>query len=140
MKESTSMHWSSIWGNAVSIGDRVESTSMDNLRIMIDTNNDILTGFGSNNNDDVIIDVYESGEFIPGTTIRKPRFRGDYETDEEYVDYLENYYNRYFPQASQTNRNIDRNNNINPYGTYRLVREQIVQDLPINSRQESRYR
>lgn len=126
--------------NAVSIGDRVESTSMDNLRIMIDTNNDILTGFGSNNNDEVIIDVYESGEFIPGTTIRKPRFRGDYETDEEYVNYLENYYNRYFPQASQTNRNIDRNNNINPDGTYRLVREQIVQDLPINSRQESRYR
>lgn len=115
--------------NAVSIGDRVESISMDDLRVVIDSAMD-----------NIHVEQYENDEYIPGTSIRKPRFRGDYESDEEYVDYLENYYNRYFPQANVNNRNINMNNNINPDGTYRLVRDQIIQDLPINSRVESRYR
>lgn len=35
--------------------------------------------------------------YIPGTNILKPRNRDIYETDEEYVKYLEEYYEKYFP-------------------------------------------
>ena len=35
-------------------------------------------------------------EYIPGTNYLKPRVRGPYETDEEYVSYLEEYYNNIF--------------------------------------------
>ena len=37
-------------------------------------------------------------EYIPGTNIRKPRYRNLYETDEEYERFLENYYSRYFTE------------------------------------------
>ena len=37
-----------------------------------------------------------SDEFIPGTNFKKPRDRGVYETDDEYVEFLRNYYNRIF--------------------------------------------
>ena len=72
-----------------------------------------------------------SDEFIPGTNIRKPRCRGDYETDEEYVEYLRDYYGRYFPESVEENRENDT--------TYRLRQDQIIQDLPIYSTQPSRY-
>ncbi len=114
--------------SATSIGDSVDTISMNDLRVVIDSAMDSIN-----------VD-YENGEFIPGTCIRKPRVRGDYETDDQYVDYLENYYSRYFPETSRVNREVDRSNNINSDGTYSLVREQVVQDLPIYSRQESRYR
>lgn len=35
-------------------------------------------------------------ELIPGTNFRKPRGRGDYETDEEYIEFLEEYYKNIF--------------------------------------------
>ena len=35
-------------------------------------------------------------EYIPGTDIKKPRSREPYETDSEYVQYLEEYYNEVF--------------------------------------------
>ena len=35
--------------------------------------------------------------YIPGTNILKPRDRNFYETDDEYVKYLEQYYEKYFP-------------------------------------------
>ncbi|MBP5678994.1 MAG: hypothetical protein J6X28_04125 [Bacilli bacterium] len=38
----------------------------------------------------------ETVEYIPGTNIPKPRTRGIYETDEEYVEYLKNYYEERF--------------------------------------------
>ena len=36
-------------------------------------------------------------ELIPGTNIKRPRDRGVYETDEEYVDFLRDYYDKVFP-------------------------------------------
>ena len=72
----------------------------------------------------------ESDEFIPGTRIRKPRWRGPYETDEEYVAYLAEYYGRYFPQAQQATREST---------VYSLTRDQIIQDLPIHSKEPSRF-
>ena len=41
----------------------------------------------------------ESDEFIPGTQFKKPRERGIYETDQEYVEYLKNYYDSIFNKA-----------------------------------------
>ena len=70
-------------------------------------------------------------EYIPGTNIRKPRWRGINESDEEYVNYLSDYYGRYFPQTSEENRVVN--------GFYHFRKEEIVQDLPIYSMQESRY-
>lgn len=43
----------------------------------------------------------EEQELIPGTNIPRPRYRGVYETDEEYVEYLKNYYGEYFPELSK---------------------------------------
>ena len=60
-------------------------------------------------------------EYIAGTTIRRPRGRGIYETDEEYVAFLEIYYNYYFPEAAQQSDS-----------TYGLTRDQIIQDPPIH--------
>lgn len=75
--------------------------------------------------DDISLD-----EFIPGTRIRKPRYRDPYETDEEYVAYLAEYYGRYFPQAQQETRENT---------TYHLTKDEIIQDLPIHSQEPSRY-
>ncbi|MBQ3307128.1 MAG: hypothetical protein IJG68_02925 [Bacilli bacterium] len=44
---------------------------------------------------DIARDLLED-EFIPGTNIKKPRARDPYETDSEYVQYLEDYYNEVF--------------------------------------------
>ena len=43
-------------------------------------------------------------ELIPGTNINKPRDRGVYESDEEYVDFLKDYYEKVFgPEEAKTN-------------------------------------
>lgn len=47
------------------------------------------------------IEIPEENDLIPGTNFRKPRGRGDYETDEEYVEYLEYYYNSIFPSEEK---------------------------------------
>ncbi len=47
----------------------------------------------------------ESDEYIPGTNYKKPRNRGVYETDEEYVEFLRNYYNRIFGTNYELNEN-----------------------------------
>ena len=50
----------------------------------------------------------ENQEFIPGTNIPRPRNRGEedpYETDEQYVEYLRDYYNNYFPNVNDENNN-----------------------------------
>ena len=106
------------------------------VTIEIDQGGNGGTGLSDGDVSDVIdgamdaIDV-NSDEFIPGTRIRKPRPRGDYETDEEYVAYLADYYGRYFPRAAEETREQD--------STYSLRRDQIIQDLPIYSRAESRF-
>ena len=40
-------------------------------------------------------------EFIPGTTFKKPKARGEFETDQEYVAYLESFYKGLFGLGSQ---------------------------------------
>jgi muramidase (phage lysozyme) len=47
----------------------------------------------TNNADDI--------EYIPNTNIPRPRARDPYETDDEYVTYLKNYYGKYFPIAKE---------------------------------------
>ena len=54
----------------------------------------------SSNFDDSFKEDDFSEEYIAGTTIRKPRDRNDYETDEDYIDFLDKYYTHYFPNAS----------------------------------------
>lgn len=66
--------------------------------------------------------------YIAGTTIRKPRFRGTYETDEEYIEFLRRYYEYYLPSAREESNSL-----------YHLTRDQIIQDLPINSREEQHF-
>lgn len=77
------------------------------------------------------VNYSEEDEFIPGTVIRKPRFREAYESDDDYLIYLSNYYGNYFPAASE--KNMENN------CTYSMRREEIIQDLPIYSKQVSRY-
>ena len=73
------------------------------------------------------IELDDLYSYIPGTLIKKPRSRYDDESDEEYLDYLGNYYSKYYPKAVQ---------NANEY---RLVKSDIIQDLPIYSLEPSRY-
>ena len=48
-----------------------------------------------------ILPEEESEEFIPGTNFHKPRVRGVYETDDEYVAFLKSYYDRIFGITDQ---------------------------------------
>lgn len=43
----------------------------------------------------------EEQELIPGTNIPRPRYREPYETDESYVEYLREYYSKYFPEVDK---------------------------------------
>ena len=62
---------------------------------------------------------------IAGTTIRRPKSKTPEETKEEYEDRINDYYEEYLPQAiNETNT------------TYRLTKDQIIQDLPFNSFEE----
>lgn len=66
-----------------------------------------------------------SEEYIPGTNIRKPRARNINESDEEYVTFLEHYYNQYF---------FNNRNSIGNTPSY-----VIIQDLPIYSQEEQQF-
>ena len=48
-----------------------------------------------NNNEETASDLLDR-EYIPGTKFLKPRIRGPYESDNDYVAYLEEYYNSIF--------------------------------------------
>jgi len=47
-------------------------------------------------------------EYIPGTNIWKPRDRGVYESDEDYVAYLNAYYSLYFPDVTEQENNSEK--------------------------------
>ena len=49
-----------------------------------------------------VIEENTSDEYIPGTNFKKPRERGIHETDEEYVNYLKNYYESIFGPQEKT--------------------------------------
>ena len=51
----------------------------------------------------------EEQEFMPGTNIPRPRYRDTYETDEQYVEYLKEYYSKYFPEVVETDIKIEEN-------------------------------
>ena len=62
---------------------------------------------------------------IAGTTIRKPKSKKKTEKQEDYNKRIENYYDEYLPQAIKETST-----------TYRLTKNQIIQDLPIDSLEE----
>ena len=43
----------------------------------------------------------DDDKYISGTKILKPRNRGIFETDEEYENYLKDYYSKYFPESKE---------------------------------------
>lgn len=61
-------------------------------------------------NDEIISADYDDvtnehrNEFIPGTDVFKPRYRGIYESDEEYVEFLRRYYEAAFKDTVQKTR------------------------------------
>lgn len=63
----------------------------------------------------------ENIEYIPGTNIPKPRVRGIYETDEEYIKYLKEYYNMYFPEVENAKVETEK-------VSFEEVNEEIVKD------------
>ena len=67
--------------------------------------------------------IEEDTEYIPGTNIPKPRDRGIYETDEEYVEFLKDYYEQHFPNTSYLQRLINyvREQNTTIYDYYVFV-------------------
>lgn len=76
-------------------------------RVREDNINSELVNFDAvNSSSEVTNDVGATDEFIPGTNIKKPRGREAYETDEEYVAYLEEYYNSVFPPKQDNNDDL----------------------------------
>ena len=79
--------------------------------------------------DDIIDDpvTQELGEFsedfIPGTNIHRPRVRGDYESDEDYVEFLRRFYEKYFPNVNYVQQVIEycQNNHMNIYDYYQII-------------------
>lgn len=69
-------------------------------------NSELVEAETVNTSSEVVDEVDPSLEFIPGTNIKKPRGREAYETDEEYVAYLEEYYNNAFPPKQDTNDDL----------------------------------
>ena len=53
-------------------------------------------------------EVIENGEYIPGTNILKPRDIKPNESNEEYIEYLANYYEQHFPQQNTTSQHNSR--------------------------------
>lgn len=73
----------------------------DKLKRLIDLNNQVQSKKRQSQNQAAPVQETESSdhsdiEFIPGTTIPKPRGRGVYESDEHYIEYLREYYERAF--------------------------------------------
>lgn len=62
---------------------------------------------------------------IAGTTIRKPKSKKQQEKEQEYKERIDSYYEEYLPQAIKETTS-----------TYRLTKNQIIQDLPIDSLEE----
>ncbi len=117
-----------------------EVGNQDTSIVQVNQNGAVITQTGSINQNGGIniinigtvnINGDDEEEFIAGTSIRKPRGILDDESEEDYVNYLADYYRNYFPEAVE----VDREENT----TYSLTREQIIQDLPIYSTEESRY-
>ena len=77
-----------------------------------------------------------SEEFIPGTNIHKPRERGVYESDEEYVEFLREFYHRHFPNAEYVQAVLKycQDNQMNLYDYYyavgTIIRSGHLEDLP----------
>lgn len=69
-------------------------------------NSELVNVDAVNSSSEVTNDVGATDEFIPGTNIKKPRGREAYETDEEYVAYLEEYYNSVFPPKQDNNDDL----------------------------------
>lgn len=85
-----------------SINTPAPSTSVDTANEQIDNNQTQLS-----NTDEARQDITSDiDEFIPGTNIRKPRTRDPYESDNDYVSYLRNYYDKHFGH-NQSNKAID---------------------------------
>lgn len=102
------------------LGSKKNSTNKEQVTI---ENEEILE---VEENDDTFGEEDFSEEFISGTTIRRPRGRGIYETDEDYVSFLEKYYSHYFPTASKNSSVVY---GMFDDGTYRLDKEHIIQDM-----------
>ena len=74
----------------------------------------ISTNTNNNTNINTNIDKNDqSTELIPGTNIPRPRNRGLYETDEEYVSFLRDYYDKVFGKKDELNEMLNEQNTEN---------------------------
>lgn len=74
----------------------------------------ISTNTNNNTNINTNIDKNDqSTELIPGTNIPRPRNRGLYETDEEYVSFLRDYYDKVFEKKDKLNEMLNEQNTEN---------------------------
>lgn len=62
-------------------------------------------------------------EYIPGTNIFKPRYRGVYETDEEYIEFLRKYYEAAFSNQSSDSHSRKQETNLSIQSFDELMRK-----------------
>lgn len=61
----------------------------------------------------------DRSKYIPGTNIEKPRDRYLGETDEHYVEFLRDYYSKYFPETKGLAVSSNEEKGIVPFGAYK---------------------
>ena len=83
-------------------GEVVDFSNLSEDDYDIVMNNDNTEEFVVTSDDDVLSE--HKNEYIPGTDIFKPRDRGVYESDEEYVEFLRQYYEAAFTKPANKSR------------------------------------
>ena len=71
---------------------------------------------------------FEERELVPGTNIPKPRYREYYESDEDYVAYLKDYYSKYFPEIGKESVEVKNASEINESNYPKPIDEHKVDD------------
>lgn len=94
---------------------------------------------------------FEERELVPGTNIPKPRYREYYESDEDYVAYLKDYYSKYFPEIGKESVEVKNASEINepqnmisdedefsfiPFDTSAISQEEEKENIEVNEIQQ----
>lgn len=69
--------------------------------------------------EEAIEEKEDRSKYIPGTNIEKPRDRYLGETDEHYVEFLKEYYSKYFPETKGLAVSSNEEKGIVPFGAYK---------------------
>ena len=89
-----------------------DSIDTENIENNTDENSTMSEDTDNLNVSESIEDDNTNNMYIPGTNILKPRDRYYDESNQEYEEYLRNYYDEHFPKKSEDNNNLNNEENV----------------------------